>query len=323
MSGAARERLELPRADPDRVAWGPVTTFFLIACGLAWAVDLPLWTGGVAIASPLGTALISASMYSPAVAAFAVVIVLERARGRTILDRLGWWPIRPVRRTVLLAVVGLVGSALLPVATVFLAAGLGLVRLDLVGFSGFARTLAAALPAGTTLPLPVGLLVVVQLAVIPVGALVNSLLTVGEETGWRGFLLPALRPLGTWPALVVSGAAWGLWHAPVILLGYDFAQPNAAGLALMVGGCIAFGVLIGWLRIRSGTIWPSVVAHGALNAAGGFVALVVAVGADPVPAVVGPLGCVAWVVMAAVALVLVLARQVPPRSAWADTTRQR
>ena len=109
----------------------------------------------------------------------------------------------------------------------------------------------------------------------------------------------------------------------MILLGYDFAQPNAAGLALMVGGCIAFGVLIGWLRIRSGTIWPSVVAHGALNAAGGFVALVVAVGADPVPAVVGPLGWVAWVVMAVVALVLVLARQVPPRSAWADTTRSR
>jgi membrane protease YdiL (CAAX protease family) len=45
--------------------------------------------------------------------------------------------------------------------------------------------------------MPISTLVIMQLIQIPAAALFNSLLTVGEETGWRGFLLPALRPLGT------------------------------------------------------------------------------------------------------------------------------
>ncbi|MFI8594750.1 lysostaphin resistance A-like protein [Microbacterium sp. NPDC078428] len=315
-----------PEAEPastERVQWVPAVTFYLLACALAWAIDLPLWIGGVALTSPLGILLISASMYTPAAAAFFAVIVVQRTHGRAILRRLGWWPIRPVRRTILLAVVGLIGSALLPIVTVFLAAALGLTKLDLVNFSGFAHTLDALLPVGTTLPIPVQLLAIIQLVEIPIGALINSLLTLGEETGWRGFLLPALRPLGTWPALVMSGAAWGLWHAPVILLGYNFAQPNLYGLLLMIVGCIAYGILIGWLRIRSGNIWPSVIAHGAFNAAGGFSALVIAAGATANPAAVGPLGWVAWIVMAAVALVLALTRQVPRKNAWPAVTSQR
>ena len=118
-------------------------------------------------------------------------------------------------------------------------------------------------------------------------------------------------------ALLVTGAVWGLWHAPIILLGYDFARPDALGLALMVGGCMAYGVLIGWLRIRSASIWPSVFAHGAFNAAGGFAVLVLAAGSPADPAAAGPLGWVAWILMAAIALVLLLTRQFPARGAWA------
>lgn len=316
MTGPSSSTREDQLATPGRVQWAPTVTFYLLACALAWAIDLPMWVGGIAVTSPLGILLISVSMYAPAAAAFFVVIVMQRTRGRAILHRIGWWPIRPVRRTILLAVVGLIGSALLPIVTVLLAGALGLTRLDLVNFSGFAHTLDALLPTGTTLPLPVQLLVLIQLVEIPIGALINSLLTLGEETGWRGFLLPALRPLGTWPALLISGAAWGLWHAPVILLGYNFDQPNLFGLALMIVGCIAYGILIGWLRIRSANIWPSVIAHGAFNAAGGFSALVIAAGATSNPAAVGPLGWVAWIVMGAVALVLAFTRQVPRKEGW-------
>lgn len=296
--------------------WSAVVVFYLLACALAWAVDLPLWIGGVSLATPAGIALVSASMYAPGVAAIFVVVVLQRTRGRAILRRLGWWPVRPVRRTILFALAGLVGSALLPIATVFLAAVFGFARLDVVHFSGFADTLSALLPAGQTLPIPVQLVVVIQLAQIPLGAVLNGLFTLGEETGWRGFLLPALRPLGTWPALVITGAAWGLWHAPVILLGYDFNQPNAYGLVLMVVGCVAYGILVGWLRVRTGSIWACVVAHGAFNAAGGFAALVVAAGASPSAAAVGPLGWTAWILMAALVLILALRKQFPSRAAW-------
>lgn len=310
---------EPSRDSVDHVRWAPVITFIAVACGLAWIIDLPMWIGGVALTSPLGVGLISLSMYAPATAAFLVVTVMERRRGREVLRRLGWWPIRPVRRTLLLALAGLVGSALIPIVTVFLAAAFGLIQLDLVTFSGFADSIAAALPAGTALPLPIQLLVVVQLMQIPLGAVINSVLTLGEETGWRGYLLPALRPLGTWPALTISGAVWGFWHAPLILLGYNFNRPDLLGLALMIAGCIVYGILIGWLRIRSGSIWPSVIAHGAFNAAGGFSALVIASGTTADPAAVGPLGWTAWIVMLAIVLALALSRQIPAKDAWATT----
>lgn len=310
------------RTDPaqgvaTRVAWVPTLVFVLLACGLAWLVDLPLWLSGKGLGTPLATVYLAASMYTPAVAALVVVLVVERVPPGLLPRRLGWTPVRPWRRTVVFALIGLVAGLLLPILTVLVAAGLGLIRLDLVHFSGFAQTLREALPAGTQLPMPVRVLVLLELLVLPVGAVVNSLLRVGEETGWRGFLLPALRPLGTWPALLVMGVVWGLWHAPAVLLGYNFNRPGLDGLALMVGGCVAFGVLSGWLRLRTGTIWASVLAHGALNAAGGFALLVVAAGSPADLTAVGPLGWVAWIVMAVVIVVLVVTRQVPAADRWA------
>lgn len=130
------------------------------------------------------------------------------------------------------------------------------------------------------------------------------MLAFGEEIGWRGWLLPSLLPLGTWPALLLSGAIWGLWHSPLILLGYNFAQPNLFGVAMMIAGCTVYGVLIGWLRLRTGSIWPSVFAHGAFNAAGGFLLLVVLADTTPDPVASGPLGWVAWIMMAAVIVIL-------------------
>ncbi len=75
----------------------------------------------------------------------------------------------------------------------------------------------------------------------------------------------------------------------------------------MIGGCVAWGVLFGWLRLRSGSLWPAVVAHGALNAAAGLVVIVAA--EQPDLALAGPLGVAGWIVAAVVALVLVLTGQ--------------
>jgi membrane protease YdiL (CAAX protease family) len=53
-----------------------------------------------------------------------------------------------------------------------------------------------------------------------VGAFINVIPAIGEELGWRGWLLPKRMPLGTVPALVLSGIIWGIWHAPLVLLRY-------------------------------------------------------------------------------------------------------
>lgn len=292
---------------PARVPWRAVAVYIVIAFGLAWLVALPMWhTGG--LRNPLAPLLLIAMMYTPAAAALVAVFLVQKPRPRPVAEYLGLWPVRPLGRTLGLAVAGVFGSILIAVAGVFLSAALGFVRLDLTGFSAFAAQLRAASPHGQP-PVPIALLVALQLAALPTGAILNGFATIGEELGWRGWLLPSLRPLGTWPALILSGAIWGLWHAPIILLGYNFGQPNLIGVALMVGACVLDGILIGWLRLRSASVWPSVFAHGAVNATAGFLLLVAAAGTHASPVLAGPLGVVTWIVMALVIAVLAVTGQ--------------
>lgn len=288
----------------SRINTGAVVLFAIIACALAWVVCLPLWLGK-GLAEPFVGLLLPLMMFTPSLAALAVMFTRNAPPRGQRLRFLGLWPLRPARRVVWLMVIGWLVPPLLIALTVVVASLLGFLRFDPT-FGGFSELVRSTVPAGTELP-PIELLVVLQLAAIPLGALVSSVSAFGEELGWRGWLLPALRPLGTWPALIISGAIWGLWHAPVILLGYNFNRTDISGVLLMVAGCIAWGVLLGWLRLRSGSVWPAVLAHGSLNAAGGMVLIFVA--SRPDLALAGPLGAAAWIVVGATAAVLVLTGQ--------------
>lgn len=291
----------------ERVRWGAVITFMLVAAGLAWLVTSPLWFSGQGLAFPGAGLLLIVMMFTPTIATIVVTFVFRApAEGR--LRFLGMWPLRPAKRVVWFMVLGWLAPFAVVVIVTAVSAALGLVRLDMAGFSGFAEVLEAQLPAGTTVP-PIGLLVAVQLLTLPFGALVNCVATAGEEIGWRGWLLPSLRPLGTWPALVISGIVWGLWHSPVILLGYNFGRTDITGVLFMVGGCVAWGIALGWLRLRSASVWPAVLAHGMLNAAGALVLLVAAAGQSYDLALVGPLGVVAWGVLAVMIVVLIATGQ--------------
>ncbi|MDL9980720.1 CPBP family intramembrane glutamic endopeptidase [Microbacterium sp. ASV49] len=288
-----------------RVRWGAVAAFFAIACGLAWLVVSPLWLSGRGLATPGALVLLIAMMYTPTIAVL-IVMFTFKAPASDRLRSLGMWPLRPAKQVVWMMVVGLLAPFVIYGVAVAIAGSVGLVRLDLLGFSGMAENLkaaAAAVPAGKALP-PVGLLVVLELVALPFGAIFNGLATFGEELGWRGWLVPALRPLGTWPALVISGAIWGFWHTPIILLGYDFGRRDVGGVLLMIGACIAWGVLFGWMRLRSASLWPSVLAHGMLNASAGLLLLFRAAGAPIDQMIVGPLGFVTWGVLAVVVIVL-------------------
>lgn len=289
---------ELPR-----VPWSSVVAFVAIACGLAWLVTLPLWLGD-GLAAPFAGVLLPVMMFTPAVATLVVVFALgapavERARF------LGLWPLRPARRFVWLMVAAWLVPPVLVALGLLVAAALGWVRLD-PAFGGFAAQIQTSLPEGVPMP-PLGVVVAAQFAMIPVGALFNALFAFGEELGWRGWLVPALRPLGTWSALVLSGVIWGLWHSPVILLGYNFGRTDPTGVLFMIGGCVAWGILFGWLRLRSGSVWPAVIAHGSLNAAAGMVLVVAA--ARPDLALAGPLGVATWIVVAVVVAVLAVTGQ--------------
>lgn len=294
-----------------RVPWVAVAVFVVVAMGLAWAVALPLWlteTTDPAFPS-LFSALAQAMMFTPLLATL-VVVFLMRVPGRERLRFLGMWPLRPAKRVVWFTVAAMFAPIVIIVLSILIAALFGWAKLDLVHFSGFAETLAATTPEGMQdlLP-PPGVIILAQLVSLPLGVLINSVVAFGEEIGWRGWLLPALRPLGTWPSLLISGAIWGLWHSPVILLGYNFGLTDWRGVALMTIGCVFWGALLGWSRLRTGSVWPAVIGHASLNAGAALIMLVIAAGVEVNPVLVFPIGVAGWIAVAVVLVVLVVTGQ--------------
>lgn len=311
--------IQEPRKDRlDAVPWVAILVFVVVACGLAWAVASPLWV--ISQDRPgykeLFSVIASAMMFTPLLATLVVVFLMKTPR-REWLRFLGVWPLRPAKRVVWFVVAMAFVPLLLTLATVAVAVAFGWLKLDLVNFSGFAQVLDAQLQAlgpeaaqaaKSSMP-PLGLLVVLQIAMIPFGALFNAAFAFGEEVGWRGWLLPALRPLGVWPALVLSGVIWGVWHSPVILLGYNFNRTDVWGVVLMIVGCVAWGVFFGWLRLRTASLWPAVIAHGGLNASGAIFMMLAAANPTPEIWLVSPLGAAGWIVLGVVTLVLIVTGQ--------------
>ncbi len=101
-----------------------------------------------------------------------------------------------------------------------------------------------------------------------VNLLPNVILTLGEEIGWRGFLVPELtKQFGFKRAAIVSGVIWGAWHLPGVLNGSYGAgsTPLAYRIACFSALVIATGVIMAWLRMKSGSIWPAVIMHATHN----------------------------------------------------------
>jgi membrane protease YdiL (CAAX protease family) len=96
---------------------------------------------------------------------------------------------------------------------------------------------------------------------------ITSAFALGEEIGFRGYLLPRLMHLGTTRALLLTGLLHGLWHFPLMLLTPLYP---ILGSWLIVGPVIlmtltAAGVFYGSLQLGSGSVWPTTLAHGAIN----------------------------------------------------------
>jgi membrane protease YdiL (CAAX protease family) len=94
------------------------------------------------------------------------------------------------------------------------------------------------------------------------------LLGFGEEFGFRGYFLPRLMELGPIRALLLSGFLHGLWHLPVILLTpfYPTEGNLFIVIVLFLLTLTAAGVIYGYFRLVSNSLWPPTIFHGAFNA---------------------------------------------------------
>jgi len=110
--------------------------------------------------------------------------------------------------------------------------------------------------------------------IIPMIILLTVLNGIGEELGWRGFMLPRLQ--SRYSALVstlILGFFWGLWHAPVFFIAGTVqsifrAQVGFwAGFLLFTASTIIFSVSLTWVFNHTrGSVLIAAFFHGAQNA---------------------------------------------------------
>jgi uncharacterized protein len=118
----------------------------------------------------------------------------------------------------------------------------------------------AALPEWVLVPLFV-------IAMGTTGMLGGTAAALGEEIGWRGFLVPQLyRHLPFLAVSLLSGVIWAAWHYAITGVIYrDFALPPWYWITTFTLSAVAISFLSAWLRLKSGSIWPAVFLHASHN----------------------------------------------------------
>lgn len=115
---------------------------------------------------------------------------------------------------------------------------------------------------------PSGLRVLAYIAIVgTVGLIPECFAALGEEIGWRGFLVPELAKVTSfgWVGLM-SGAIWAAWHVPLIVAA-DYHGDNPVWYSLVCFGIMVIGAgyLAAWIRLKSGSVWPAMLLHGSHN----------------------------------------------------------
>ena len=253
------------------VNWTSIALYIVLTFGISWSI----WLGLRAIGVPF-TIRTAIGMFGPALSALLVRLLCRegfadaglRLVGRG--HRGGWRMYLAAYITMPLLIAAAIGFALL-LGTQHWAFSENLHLLA----QSIAKTLVAQgkpLPSSLSADQLALVSIISQTALaFTLGILINMIFTFGEEFGWRGYLLPKLAPLGGIRAAIIVGVIWGLWHAPVIILdGFNYPGHPLLGVGMMVVFTTALSMVFTWLRFRSGSVWPSTLAHAAYNGQAGF-----------------------------------------------------
>jgi len=172
-------------------------------------------------------------LVGPALAALVMVVWRDRWRGLAALGR---------------ALVRRWQNPVAVITALLVAPAVALVVLDLTDWppEGGAILAYPGVPAGTSAGQAI--------------AAALRLNAVGEEVGWRGYLLPRLIALGRVRGTLLLAVVWALWHWPAFLLPFGLGAQVVGvavigwGLGLMPGAFV-----LSWLWLRSGGALGAVV----------------------------------------------------------------
>ena len=222
----------------------PLLVFLALTFGITWSIAATAmlasdWFNAVFGGLNNRAPMFYLAVWSPNIAALVVTLMISGLSGiKDLLSRLFRWRVRP---WVWIAALGFHPALMLVVELIGLAFG------DPLPTTANWHALAAGL---------------VYLPLIALGPL-------GEELGWRGFLLPRLldqmQPLS---AALILGAIWMVWHLPAFFLS-GVPQSSMSLPIFMIGG-MAFTVFITWLFLnaRQSILIAGIIPHAIANAWG-------------------------------------------------------
>ncbi len=233
-----------------------ITVFIATAYALSIALSVLIWLTGGYHSALIGLGYIS--MFLPAIA----VLIVSSAMNEAPHARWDYFPLRylPVA---LFLIPCVFHAAMLPTMAAF-QGGLKWETWLTPQADGLYHTPVSRGWGAVTLQELVGHIVVN----VVVGLAIVSFLALFEEIGWRAWLLPRLADrIGARRSVVVTSFIWALWHVPFQLSGIqhiDGVSPMKLVQTMGVG-TIAVGLILGWLWLRTESIWLVAIAHGASN----------------------------------------------------------
>ena len=113
-----------------------------------------------------------------------------------------------------------------------------------------------------------GATVVFLLMLSTVGLVSSAARALGEEIGWRGFLIWEMRKvMPFWAVGVLSGLIWAVWHWPAILFTDYNAQEGVLlpQLFIFTMAIAPQGIVYAYFTFRSQSLWPAVILHASHN----------------------------------------------------------
>lgn len=148
---------------------------------------------------------------------------------------------------------------------------------------------------------PIVLILVMIAQGLVAGVTINAIAGLGEELGWRGFLLRETECLGFWKSSWWIGIIWGIWHAPLILQGHNYPDHPVLGVFMMVIFTLLLSPLFTFVTRRANSVLAPAIMHGTLNATAGL-SFIFLKGGNSL--LVGLTGLAGFIVLAAANLIL-------------------
>lgn len=232
---------------------------FLSVCfGLSIASALAFHLLGGQYASVIGSLFASGYMLIPIISVIITQLILKEK----VLSNIGlnfklnkWWFIAWLGMPVF-TVGALLLSAIMP-------------GTELSGETPIMLQQMEALKAQGLALGPWGIFLITLMSAYAAGITINAAFAFGEEAAWRGYLMHVLDDMGFWNRSLLIGFIWGIWHAPIILMGHNYPQHPVAGVFMMIAFCVLLTPIMNFFREKSGSAVVAAIAHGVINATAG------------------------------------------------------